>query len=82
MQNLYRLGAWQEFVLPSAPALSLPVWVDNYLKLCQLLHEFFLLFAVGERWQDIQEDFEQVQTLSRHAGQCEDRGDTVEGGME
>lgn len=55
--------------------------MDIYLKLCQLLHEFLLLFAVGERWQDIQKDFEQVQTLSRHTGQGEDRGDAVEGDM-
>ena len=52
----------------------------NYLKLCQLLHEFLLLLAVGKWWQDIQKDFEQVQTLSRHAGQCEDRSDTVKEG--
>ena len=54
----------------------------SYLELRQLLHEFLLLFAVGEWRQNIQKDFEQVQTLSRHAGQCEDGGDTVEGGTE
>lgn len=66
-------------ISPSQFLSSLPGPGDNYLELRQLLHEFFLLFAVGERWQDIQKDFEQVQTLSRHAGQCEDRGDTVKG---
>lgn len=54
----------------------------NYLELRQLLHELLLLFAIGEWWQDIQKDFKQVQTLSRHTGQCEDRSDTVDGGME
>ena len=52
----------------------------NYLELCQLLHELLLLFAIGEWRQNIQKDFEQVQAFSRHAGQCEDRGDAVEGG--
>ena len=54
----------------------------NYLELCQLLHELLLLFAIGEWRQNIQKDFEQVQAFSRHAGQCEDRGDAVEGGRE
>ena len=69
----------------SSPSLFpslLDVWAVNYLELCQLLHEFLLLFAVGEWRQNIQKDFEEVQTLSRHTGQCEDGGDTVEGGME
>lgn len=67
---------------PSQFRGSLPVPTANYLELCQLLHEFFLLFAIGEWRQNIQKDFEQIQTLSRHARQCEDRGDTVEGGTE
>lgn len=54
----------------------------NYLELRQLLHELLLFFAIGEWRQNIQKDFEQVQALSRHAGQCEDRGDAVEGGRE
>lgn len=54
----------------------------NYLELRQLLHELLLFFAIGEWWQNIQKDFEQVQALSRHAGQCEDRGDAVAGGRE
>lgn len=54
----------------------------NYLELCQLLHELLLLFAVGEWWQDVQKHFKQVQTLSGHAGQCEDRSDAGQGDME
>lgn len=69
-------------ISPSQFPSSLPVQAANYLELCELLHEFLLLFAIGEWRQNIQKDFEQVQTLSRHAGQCEDRGDTVEGGMQ
>lgn len=63
----------------AGPALPLPpvCWI-NYLEFCQLLHKLFLLFAVGEWRQDIQEDFKKVQTLSRHTGQCEYRRDTVE----
>lgn len=69
-------------ISPSGFSSSLPVQVASYLELRQLLHEFLLLFAVGERWQDIQKNFQQVQTLSRHAGQCEDRSDAAEEGME
>lgn len=63
---------------PSAQLVAGSGW-GRYLELRQLLHELFLLFAVGERWQDVQKDFEQVQALSRHTGQCEDRGDAIEG---
>lgn len=53
--------------------------VARHLELGQLLHELLLLLAVGEWREDVQEDFKQIQTLSRHTGQCEDGGDTAEG---
>lgn len=79
-KSLNRLRAVR--ISPSPLSNSRPVQVANYLELRQLLHELLLLFAIGEWWQDIQKDFKQVQTLSRHTGQCEDRSDTVDGGME
>lgn len=68
-------------LVPLVPWLS-SVQMANYLELCQLLHELFLLFAIGEWRQMFRKDFEQVQALSRHADSVEDRGDAVEEGRE
>lgn len=45
-------------ISPSQFPSSLPVQAANYLELCELLHEFLLLFAIGEWRQNIQKDFE------------------------
>lgn len=39
------------------------------LKLSQLLHKLLLLLAVAEWRDDVEEDLQQVKTLSRYTGQ-------------
>lgn len=48
-----------------------------YLKLCELLHQFLLLFTVGQWRKDVEEDFQEIQILPRNTGQCEDWGDAA-----
>ena len=53
------------------------VCVCVYLELRELLHQLLLLLAVAQWRQDVQEDLQEVQTDSRHAGQGEDRRDAA-----
>jgi len=50
----------------------------SHLELRQLLHELLLLLAVAERRQDVEEDLEEVQVLTRDAGQGEDGRDAAD----
>lgn len=51
--------------------------VSPYLKLGQLLHQLLLLLGVAQRGDDVEEDLQQVQTLSGHVGQSEDGRDAA-----
>lgn len=49
----------------------------THLKLGKLLHELLLLLGVAQWRNDVQEDLQQIETLSRHAGQSEDGCDAA-----
>lgn len=48
-----------------------------YLELCELLHQLFLLFAVAEWREDVQENLQKLQVLSRNTRQGEDGRDAA-----
>lgn len=54
-----------------------PFHLKTYLKLGQLFHQLLLLLGVAQRGDDVEEHLQQVQTLSGHVGQSEDRRDAA-----
>lgn len=54
-----------------------PFRLKTYLKLGQLFHQLLLLLGVAQRGDDVEEHLQQVQTLSGHVGQSEDRRDAA-----
>lgn len=59
------------------PTLFAQFHLRTYLKLGQLLHQLLLLLGVAQRGDDVEEDLQQVQTLSGNVGQSEDGRDAA-----